>query len=200
MRDLVADAVEVVEGQLDLGLAGDREQVQDGVGGTAEGHGDGDGVLERLLGHDVAGGDAQAQQVDHGFAGLAGKVITAAVRRGRGGRAGQGHAEGLADARHGVGRVHAAAGAFARADGAFDAVQVFEAHLAGGAGAHGFEGVDEGDFLFGAVLKLDPAGHDGAGVEEDGGEVQAGGGHQHARAGTCRSRPAARSRQCARPA
>ena len=59
-------------------------------------------------------------------------------------------------------------------------VQVLEAHLAGGAGADGFERVDEGDFLFGAVLELDPAGHDGAGVEEDGGEVQAGGGHQHA--------------------
>ena len=55
VRDLVADAVEVVEGQLDLGLVGDREQVQHGVGRAAEGHGDGDRVLERLLGQDVAG-------------------------------------------------------------------------------------------------------------------------------------------------
>ena len=121
VRDPVADAVEVVERQLHLGLAGDGEQVQHGVGGAAEGHGHGDGVLERLLGHDVAGGDAQAQQVDHGLAGLAGEVVAAAVGRGRRGRAGQGHAEGLADAGHGVGGVHAAAGAFARADGLFDA-------------------------------------------------------------------------------
>ena len=52
-----------------------------------------------------------------------------------------------------------------------------------GAGADGFERVDEGDFLFGAVLQLDPAGHDGAGVEEDAGKVQAGGSHEHAREG-----------------
>ena len=41
--------VEVLQRQLHLGFAGDGEQVQHGVGGTAEGHGDGDGVLERLL-------------------------------------------------------------------------------------------------------------------------------------------------------
>ena len=42
------------EGQLDLGLAGDREQVQHDVGRAAERHRDGDRVLERLLGEDVA--------------------------------------------------------------------------------------------------------------------------------------------------
>jgi hypothetical protein len=44
----VADPVEVVEGQVDLRLVRDGEQVQDGVGGAAERHDDGDGVLERL--------------------------------------------------------------------------------------------------------------------------------------------------------
>ena len=48
VRHLRADPVEVVEGQVDLGLAGDREQVQHGVGRAAERHHDGDGVLERL--------------------------------------------------------------------------------------------------------------------------------------------------------
>ncbi len=89
VRDLVADPVEVLEVELDLGLAGDGQQVQDGVGGTTEGHGDGDGVLERLLGHDVPGGDAEAEQVNHCFAGLAGKFITTAVCRGRSCGAGQ---------------------------------------------------------------------------------------------------------------
>ena len=57
------DLVEVVELQLDLGLVGDGQQVEHGVGGAAEGHDHGDGVLERRLGQDVAGPDVLAQQV-----------------------------------------------------------------------------------------------------------------------------------------
>ena len=60
----LGDLVEVVELELDLGLVGDGQQVQHGVGRAAERHHDGDGVLERLLGHDVAGPDAQPQQLD----------------------------------------------------------------------------------------------------------------------------------------
>ena len=45
--------------QLDLGLVGDGQQVQHRVGRAAERHDDGDGVLERLLGHDVARPDAE---------------------------------------------------------------------------------------------------------------------------------------------
>ena len=51
-----ADPVEVVERQLHPGLVGDGQQVQDGVGRAAEGHDHGDGVLERLLGHDLSRG------------------------------------------------------------------------------------------------------------------------------------------------
>ena len=40
--------------ELDLRLAGDREQVQHDVRRAAERHGEGDRVLERLLGEDVA--------------------------------------------------------------------------------------------------------------------------------------------------
>ena len=60
VRHLRADPVEVVERQVDLGLVGDREQVQHRVGRAAERHHDGDRVLERLAGEDVAGGDAAA--------------------------------------------------------------------------------------------------------------------------------------------
>src|SRR5690606_8271045 len=59
----VGDAVEVVERQVDPGLGGDRQQVEHGVGRAPEGHGDGDGVLEGLLGQDVAGPDAGPQQL-----------------------------------------------------------------------------------------------------------------------------------------
>ena len=86
VRHLGADAEEVVESEVDVGLVGDGEQVQHGVGRAAEGHDDGDGVLEGLLGHDVARGDAAAQQVDDGLARLAGEPVAAPVggrRRGR---------------------------------------------------------------------------------------------------------------------
>ena len=45
---------------VDAGLVGDGQQVQHGVGRAAERRGDGDGVLERLLGHDLARRDARA--------------------------------------------------------------------------------------------------------------------------------------------
>ena len=57
-----ADAVEVVELELDARLVGDGEQVQHGVGRAAERHDDGDRVLERLLGHDLARPDAELEQ------------------------------------------------------------------------------------------------------------------------------------------
>ena len=44
--------VEVVEFEVDPGLVGDGEQVQDGVRRTTERHHDGDRVLEGRLGHD----------------------------------------------------------------------------------------------------------------------------------------------------
>ena len=81
--------------EVDLRLVRDRHQVQDGVGRAAERHDDGDRVLERLLGHDLARGDALAQQVDDGLAGGDGEGVAAAVGRRRGGAAGQRHAERL---------------------------------------------------------------------------------------------------------
>ena len=79
----VADAVEVVEIEIDIRFTGDGQQVQDGIGGTAEGHGDRDGVLQRGLGDDVAGGDAETDQVDHCLAGAVREGVTPAVRCGR---------------------------------------------------------------------------------------------------------------------
>ena len=61
VRDFRADPVEVGQRQFDLGLMRDGQQVQHGVGGTAERHHHRDGVLERLLGEDVAGGDTASQ-------------------------------------------------------------------------------------------------------------------------------------------
>jgi hypothetical protein len=48
--------LEVVEVERHLGGAGDRQQVQDGVGAAADRHDHGDGVLEGLAGQQVARG------------------------------------------------------------------------------------------------------------------------------------------------
>jgi hypothetical protein len=176
VRDLVADAVEVVERQRDLGLAGDGQQVEDGVGRASEGHDDRDGVLERLLRHDLPGGDALAEQLDDGLTGLVGEVVATVVDRGRGGGAGQAHAEGLCRRGHRVGREHAAAGALAGTDRALDLVDLLTGDQALDAGSDSLERVDDRD-----VLAVDVARHDRPGVEEDARQVEPGGGHQHAR-------------------
>ena len=45
---------EVVDGEVDLCLVGDGQQVQHGVRGSAQCEDDGDGVLDGLAGDDVA--------------------------------------------------------------------------------------------------------------------------------------------------
>ena len=65
VRDTRADAVEVVELELDLRLVRDREQVEHRVGGAAERHRDRDRVLERLLGQDLTRADAERDEVHH---------------------------------------------------------------------------------------------------------------------------------------
>src|SRR5207244_319671 len=73
--DPAPNPVEVVQLELDPRLVGDGEQVEDSVGGAAHGVGDGDGVLEGLLGHDLAGANAGFEEADHGPPALVGEVV-----------------------------------------------------------------------------------------------------------------------------
>src|SRR5690606_37747602 len=77
VRDAVGDAAEVVQGELDLGLVGDGEQVEDRVGRATERHDHGDGVLQGLLRDDVAGGDALPQHLHDRLAAAAGEGVAA---------------------------------------------------------------------------------------------------------------------------
>ena len=166
---------------LTLASVRDRQQVQHRVGRPAERHHDGDRVLERLLGEDVAGGDAAAQHLDDGLPAAAGVLVAARVDGRRRSAARQRHAHCLGGRRHGVGGVHAAARALAGTDRTLDDVDVLARHQAAGAGADGLERVDDRDFLLAAVGELRDARHDRAVVEEDARQVQTRGGHQHAR-------------------
>src|SRR5690606_435681 len=119
------------------------------------------------LSEDVTGRDALAQHIHHSLTRAVRVVVAATVSTGGCRRAGQAHAERLSDAGHSVRSEHATARALARSNSAFDAVQIFLTHGAGFAGAHSFEGIDDGELLFSTVFKFHPAGGNRAGVEED---------------------------------
>ena len=151
--------------------------MEDGVGGAA-GCGDGgDGVLEGFPVQDVAGRDPVADEVHNeatcfatggGFVGRHG---------GDAGDVHRGDAEELAGHGHGVGGELTAAGAGAGAGGGFERFELGVVDLAGGVGAHAFEDLEDGDFFGGAVGLLEGSGGDGAAVEHEAGDVEAGEGH-----------------------
>ena len=178
-----ADPPEVVDGEVDVGLVRHGQQVQHRVGRAAERHDDGDGVLERLLGHDLPGGDPAPQQLDHRLAGLPGEPVAPPVgrRRGRGTR--HRHPDRLGHRGHGVRGVHAAARALAGADRPLDRVDVGARHLPRRTGADRLERVDDRDRPLRAVGELGDPREDRARIQEDGREVEARGGHEHARQG-----------------
>jgi hypothetical protein len=167
--------VEVVEGQIDTGLVGDGQEVEHGVGRAAEGHDDGDGVLERLLGHDLAGPDVALQQSDHGLAGVEGTVVASAVDGG--GDADPGSDMPMASA---TDAMVLAVNIPAHEPAVGQALCSMSDKLGvaqgpGGVGAHRFEDAHDVEGLVTGV-----AGKDGAAVDEDGGQVEPGRRHQHA--------------------
>ena len=77
--------------------------MQQGVEGTADGGEDGHGVVDGGLRHDVARLDAATDQVHNGGTGAAGDEATLSGGSGLQCAAGNLHAQGLAQAAHGVG-------------------------------------------------------------------------------------------------
>ena len=90
-------------GALEAKLGGDSGKVQQGVEGTADGGEDGHGVVDGGLRHDVARLDAATDQVHDGGTGAAGDEATLSGGSGLQCAAGNLHAQGLAQAAHGVG-------------------------------------------------------------------------------------------------
>src|SRR5690606_28857412 len=178
-RDAGAGAVEVVEGQLDAEPAGDGEQVDDGVGGAADGGQGDDRVEERGAGHHLAGPAALADHLDHEAAGVVRALQQPAVGGGGAGGAGDGHAERLGHDGHGGGGAHGVAVPAAADHGRLGRQE----RLAGEV---------PGPYLLaepphvGAAAERDAAemaGEHGSAGHHDGGQVDGGGGHQQGRDG-----------------
>ena len=81
--------------QFDPGGVGDGQQMQHGVGGTAEGDDHGDGVFKGLFGEDVAGAQAGFEHVQDTGAGAAAIVQFGGGDGVLGGAVGQAHAQGF---------------------------------------------------------------------------------------------------------
>ena len=176
VRRPAADAIEVVELQLDVGLHSDCQQVQHRVGRASAGHDACDRVLEGLLRHHVARAQPQAQAVEHGSTGRSGELVAPLVHRGRRGAPRQRHPDRLGRHRHGVRRVHAGAGSGARARVRLDRLQLIGRDPPRGLGAHGLEYV-----LDRQVPAVEVSGKDGPSIEEHRGQVQSGACHEHPR-------------------
>ncbi len=155
-------------------LAGDGDEVEDGVGAAAGGADGGDGVLDRLAGEDLARGEAAAGEVHDHAAGGAGGFVLFGRHGGDAGDVDGRDAEELAGHGHGVGGELAAAGSGAGAGGGFEGFELLVVDLAGGVRAHAFEDLEDGDLFDGAVGLLELAGGDGAAVEHEAGDVEAG--------------------------
>ncbi|MPM41805.1 hypothetical protein SDC9_88464 [bioreactor metagenome] len=158
-----------------LRLVGDGRQVQHGVGGAAGGHGHLNAVADSRGGQNLAGGDALFAQVHDGPARLEGAAQTGGIGGGNQGAAGQGHAQRLGHAAHGVGCAVERARTAARAGGVLQRgilalgklVGLHHTQCLGNRGQVGFTSV-----------KLNAAQH-GAAHADDAGNIQPGGSHQH---------------------
>ena len=173
---LLRDLIGHVEGELDAALMGDGRQVEHGVGGAAQGHVDGLGVVEGGLGHDVPGADIPLHQLHDLHAGVLGQPQAGGPHGGDGAVAPQPHADGLGEAVHGVGGVHAGAGAAGGAGVVFILLQAGLVQLAGVVGAHRLEHVAQ----TGTAAVIHSARHHGTAGDEDGGDVHPSSRHEQA--------------------
>ena len=110
------------QGQFDAGFVSNGRQVQRRIGRTADCHVNGDGVLESIHGHDVAGQNLFFDQTDDGFAGFFGKTGTRALEGCRySSVAGETHTQHFGQAVHGVGGKQSGAASAAGAGAPFNA-------------------------------------------------------------------------------
>ena len=183
MRHAPADRVEVVELELHVRLARDREQMQDRVRRARERHRDRDRVLEGLPRHDPAWPEIELEEMRGGDPALARGHLAPVIDGGRARRSGQRHPEGFAHRGHRVRRVHARARPGGRARRTLQIEELRVGHLSFRVRPDGFEDILDRD-----VASLICAREDRAAVEVDRRQIHPSHRHQHARLGLVAAR------------
>src|SRR5690606_38910974 len=126
-RDPARNLVDIGHREFHTGFLGSSQQVQHGVGGTAHSHVQGHGVFKSLIGGDVAWQDrfvvllvvALGQIHDQAASALE-QTLATGVGGNNGAVTGQGQAQSLGQAVHGVGSKHARTGATGRTSAALN--------------------------------------------------------------------------------
>jgi hypothetical protein len=130
-RNLARQLIEALQGERDAGPAGDRDQMDHGVGRAAHRQVAADRVVDRRGREDVGGLQAFPDHPDDPPAGRGAHARVAGVGgRDRGG-AGQREAQGLGDGGHGGGGAHGHAHAGRAGDAALDLVPIPQRDRAG---------------------------------------------------------------------
>ena len=171
----LADGVGNVHVQVNAALMGNGGQVKHRVGGAAQGHIHGQGVLKGLFGHDVPGTDVLPKQFHNLHTGVLGQDDAGGVDGGNRAVARQAHAQHLGQAVHRVGGVHTGAAAAGGAGLLLILQQLLFVNLAALVSAHGLEHGGQA-----GLVALHPAGHHRAARNKDGGQVEPGCCHQQA--------------------
>ena len=177
VRHFVADAVEVIERPFHFGLAGNRHQVQHGIGRAAERENERVRVFQGLAGDQVARPDVVLDETDKGFARQKRLALFGGGHAGTARAVGQGKPHRLDRAAHGVGRVHAAARARAGTRAALHLMHFLLTDMSGLILPDGLE--DAGDIY--VLPRLIDARQNAAAIYENAGDVQAS--HRHHAAG-----------------
>ena len=173
-RDVTTQTVEVGMGEVDPHTTGQGQQMDHRIGGPADRGMGQDSVLKSLSGENVGWLDVLPHQIDDTAAGEVSEGFPPSIDAGEGGVVRQAQAQGFDNAGHGGGRAHGVASAVTAAIAGLCAHEIGQGHLAGadflrkppdvGAGANRFS--------------LKSAVQHGAGGQDDGGEIDAGGAHQ----------------------
>ncbi|MPN42190.1 hypothetical protein SDC9_189746 [bioreactor metagenome] len=140
---LFADAVDQFKRQPDASLMGNSGQVQHRICGAAQRHVHPQSVLKRGGGQDIQGTDVIMKQLQHLHARLFCQPHALGIDRRDAAVAGQGNADGLAQAIHGVRREHARAGSAAGAGIVLDIPELSGVHAPRTDRADGFKNTAE---------------------------------------------------------
>ena len=173
---LAGNFIGQLQAQFNAALVGDGGEVEHGVGGAAQGHVHGLGVVEGGFRHDVPGTDVFLHQFHDLHAGVLGQPQPGGPDGGNGAVAPEGHADGLRQAVHGVGGVHAGAGAAGGTGVVLIVLHPRFVQLSGVVAAHGLKHVAQAS----APPVVQPACQHGAAGDKNGGNVQPGCGHEEA--------------------